>query len=487
MTTIVNGKYLIERRLGGGGMAEVFLARTVGAEGFSRQVAIKRVLPGFSDNPQFAQLFVAEAQLTSQLRHSNVVSVFDFDRDREGRLFLVMELVDGTDLDGLLETGPLPLSLVIFVAIEILRGLDYAHELPSGTGGMRGIIHRDISPHNVLLSWDGGVKLSDFGIAKARATTSATASMLIKGKPAFMSPEQARGWPLDGRSDLFSVGVMLFEMLCLKPLFAGNTTEETLARLLFDPIPMPRDLRPELPEDLSRVVVSLLDRDRDQRTPTASAAIAALVACADHPRDGREALVTTLSQRFSGRAPVRSRDVSHASPSDPTLIGCPAAPAAPGISARPARRTMTAPPTSVHLPVAGHGKRRRRWAILAGMLVFGGAVGMVALVKPRAGVSGMSAVPPGPPAPGVTSTIPRTAPPDPKPATGVTQLGTMPAAVAVPLDPKLATGSASPSTSSAPSVPSAATARERAPASRVSGRATEGAAPRPGGILEIHL
>jgi serine/threonine-protein kinase len=146
------------------------------------------------------------AELTSQLQHTNLVSVFDFDRDREGRLFLVMELVAGTDLDGLLETGPLPLSLVIFLAIEILRGLDYAHELPSVIGGMRGIVHRDISPHNVLLSWDGSVKLSDFGIAKARATTSATASLLIKGKPAFMSPEQARGYPLDGRSDLFSVG-----------------------------------------------------------------------------------------------------------------------------------------------------------------------------------------------------------------------------------------------------------------------------------------
>jgi len=192
VTTLVNGKYVIEGRLGGGGMAEVFLARTVGAEGFSRQVAIKRVLPGFSDNVQFAQLFIAEAQLTSQLQHTNLVSVFDFDRDREGRLFLVMELVAGTDLDGLLETGPLPLSLVIFLAIEILRGLDYAHELPSVIGGMRGIVHRDISPHNVLSSWDGSVKLSDFGIAKARATTSATASLLIKGKPAFMSPEQAR-------------------------------------------------------------------------------------------------------------------------------------------------------------------------------------------------------------------------------------------------------------------------------------------------------
>jgi len=474
VTASVNGKYLIERRLGGGGMAEVFLARTVGAEGFSRQVAIKRVLPGFSDNPQFAQLFIAEAQLTSQLQHANLVSVFDFDRDREGRLFLVMELVAGTDLDGLLETGPLPLSLVIFLAIEILRGLDYAHELPSGIGGMRGIVHRDISPHNVLLSWDGSVKLSDFGIAKARATTSATASVLIKGKPAFMSPEQARGFPLDGRSDLFSVGVMLFEMLCWKPLFAGSTTEETLARLLFDPIPTPRDLRPELPDDLSRVVGSLLQRDRDQRTPTANAAIAALVACADYPRNGRQELVTMLSQRFAGRAPVRARDVLHASPSDPTLIARPAVPAVPMIPARPARRTATATPSSALLPVPSRVSVHRRWwtaILLAGMLVLGGAAGVVALVRPRTGE-----VPPSPAIPGVLL--------EPKSATGVAGPGAMPAASVAPPAPALVSGDgARGSASSTSKAPSAATT----PASRVPGRSVESPAPRPGGILEIHL
>lgn len=481
MTTIVNGKYLIERRLGGGGMAEVFLARTVGAEGFSRQVAIKRVLPGFSDHPQFAQLFIAEAQLTSQLQHANLVSVFDFDRDREGRLFLVMELVAGTDLDGLIETGPLPLSLVIFVAIEILRGLDYAHELPSGTGGMRGIVHRDISPHNVLLSWDGSVKLSDFGIAKARATTSATASVLIKGKPAFMSPEQARGFPLDGRSDLFSVGVMLFEMLCWKPLFAGSTTEETLARLLFDPIPTPRDLRPELPEDLSRVVGSLLQRDRNQRMPTANAAIAALVACADYPRNGREELVTMLSQRFAGRAPVRARDVSHASPSDPTLIARPAVPAVPMIPARPARRTATATPSSALLPIPSRVSVRGRWlrAILAGLFVLGGAAAMVALVKLRSGEA-VPSVPLRSLAPGVL--------PKSKPVTGVTQPGSKPAAsVAQPEPPPVSGDGARGSASSTSKAPSAATAPERAPAARVPGRSAESPASRPGGILEIHL
>jgi serine/threonine-protein kinase len=168
--TALNGKYILDKRLGGGGMAEVFLARTVGAEGFSRRVAIKRVLPGYSENPQFAKMFVAEAQLSSRLQHPNVVSVADFDRDAEGRLFLVMELVEGVDLDGLNATGMLSFPLIIHVIGEVLRGLGYAHDLPPAGDGVRGLIHRDVSPHNVLLSWEGAVKVSDFGIAKARAS-----------------------------------------------------------------------------------------------------------------------------------------------------------------------------------------------------------------------------------------------------------------------------------------------------------------------------
>src|SRR3954454_24464159 len=132
------GKYRLDARLGGGGMAEVFLGSTVGAEGFSRKVAIKRVLPGYSDNEAFSQMFVAEAQITSQLVHPNIVSVLDFDRDPENRLFLVMELVEGKDLDALLSTGVLPFPVVIYVIAEVLRGLGHAHDLPVGNN-VRGI------------------------------------------------------------------------------------------------------------------------------------------------------------------------------------------------------------------------------------------------------------------------------------------------------------------------------------------------------------
>ncbi|MFN0250745.1 MAG: serine/threonine protein kinase [Kofleriaceae bacterium] len=319
----VLGKYQLDHRLGGGGMAEVFIAHTVGAEGFSRKVAIKRVLPGFSDNPAFAKMFVEEARISARLQHPNVVSVLDFDRDPEGRLFLVMEFIEGKDLDALVSTGLLPFPVAIFVTTEILRGLGYAHDLPitagqAGGDGMRGIIHRDVSPHNVLLSWEGALKVSDFGIAKARSASEATASEFIKGKPAYMSPEQANGERLDGRSDLFAVGVMLWEMLCGRRLFVGEDTRTTLAAVLFGTIPRPRSLRPDVPKDLEKVVMKLLERDLPSRYRTAELAIADLLECHDAPKSGREQLIRLMTERFPHDAPFRQ------SRSNPGLTPVPA-------------------------------------------------------------------------------------------------------------------------------------------------------------------
>lgn len=289
-------------------MAEVFIGSTIGAEGFSRKVAIKRVLPGYSDNAQFSQMFVGEAQISSRLSHPNIVSVLDFDRDAEGRLFLVMELVEGKDMDALAASGPIPLPVIIFLITEVLRGLGHAHDLPTDAG-MRGIVHRDVSPHNVLLSWDGAVKVSDFGIAKARNASEATASVFIKGKPAYMSPEQANGQPLDGRSDLFAVGIMLWEMLMNQRLFTGADMMSTLAAVLFGQIPRPRALRGDVPKDLERVVMKLLERDVGARYATAEQAIDDLLACEDAPKNGREQLMRVLAERFPNDAPVRGSGV----------------------------------------------------------------------------------------------------------------------------------------------------------------------------------
>jgi serine/threonine protein kinase len=292
-------RYQLGRKLGSGGMAEVFAGTVVGAEGFARQVAIKRVLAGFSEVPAFATMFVEEARIASRLNHPNVVSVLDFDRDPEGRLFLVMEYVEGVDLAALMAAGPLPLSVAIFVIKEVLSGLGYAHQPPSQSG-LRGVIHRDVSPHNVLLSWEGAVKVSDFGIAKALDASSATSTGTLKGKPAYMSPEQANGEPLDPRSDLFSVGILLWELLTGKSLFNG-TAKELVAQVLFKEIPRPSSLHPKIPADVDAVVMKLLQRHRPDRYRVAEEVIEDLSRCAAHPRNGRGELMKLLPTRFTAK------------------------------------------------------------------------------------------------------------------------------------------------------------------------------------------
>ncbi len=303
----VAGKYQLGSQLGAGGMAEVFLGSVVGAEGFSRQVAIKRVLPGYSQVPAFATMFVDEARIASQLSHPNIVTVLDFDRDPEGRLFLVMEYVDGKDLSALLVGGPLPPAIAAFVTTEVLRGLGCAHELPNPQSGMRGVIHRDVSPHNVLLSWEGAVKVSDFGIAKAFEGSGGVKTEQIKGKAAYMSPEQANGEKLDGRSDLFAVGIMLWEALTGHRLFAADSTKAELAKVFFAPIPLPSSVRSGIPRDLEAVAMKLLARDLAARYASAEHAISDLARCADHPRDGRGDLVRLLQGRFPIEVRARSR------------------------------------------------------------------------------------------------------------------------------------------------------------------------------------
>lgn len=307
----IKGKYLLERPLGRGGMAEVFLGRTLGAAGFSHPVAIKRILAACSADERFQAMFIAEARLSARLSHGNVVSVLDFDVDEAGRMYMVMEYVDGIDLDGLLGTGLLPLPVALFVAKEILRGLGHAHDLPVSDDGVRGLVHRDVSPQNVLIAWDGSVKVSDFGIAKARAATHASASLLLKGKAAYMSPEQANGAVLDGRSDLFAVGVILWEMLCGASLFGRDSLPATLKAMLFDPIPTLWSRRPDVPGDVERVTMQLLARSPEDRYRNADAAIAALGACAAFPRDafphdGPALLSGVLLERLPERARRRS-------------------------------------------------------------------------------------------------------------------------------------------------------------------------------------
>ncbi len=388
------GKYVLGAPLGVGGMAEVFRAHTLGAEGFQRAVAIKRILPDASKNPAFGEMFIAEAKLSSRMQHPNIVSVLDFDRDHEGRLYLVMELVEGRDLDGLIESGRLPYSTIIYTITEALRGLGYAHDLPAGADGVRGLVHRDISPHNVLISWNGAVKVSDFGIAKARAATAASASITIKGKPAYMSPEQINGSPLDGRSDLFAVGVMLWQMMTGQYLFAAGTTTETLARVLFAPVPSPRTVVADIPPDLEAVTMRLLARDPAHRYPTADDAIDDLLRCQQAPRDGRRELEQLLVARFPQKAPVRTGQRSRpVMPETPGALpqGTPQASPVPPYGTVPmgamGAETRTAPATPGAMAAAPQPTSRRGGLIVASAI--GAAViAVVAIVVATSGGGG---------------------------------------------------------------------------------------------------
>jgi pimeloyl-ACP methyl ester carboxylesterase len=299
------GRYVLEERLGVGGMAEVYRARAGGAFGFELPVAIKWIKPGIGERREVIAMFVSEARISTRLRHPNIVAVTDFARDDRGRLYLVMELVDGVDLATLAATGPLPAAAIIHVATELARGLGFAHELPDAGDGVRGVIHRDVSPQNTLLSWHGAVKVSDFGIAKLRAATMASATAHLTGKPAYMSPEQARGLPLDGRSDLFAVGVMMWELACGRRLFGGaGGPRESLARLLYAPIADPRRARPELADDLAAVIMRCLSRPAAGRPARARELIALLRECRDAPADGAATLAAVLAERCSEHAPA---------------------------------------------------------------------------------------------------------------------------------------------------------------------------------------
>jgi serine/threonine-protein kinase len=263
--------------LGIGGMAETFLAVQRGAAGFEQRVCMKFILPGYRGNADFKRLFLREASIAASLRHSNIVGVIDVDASVG---YMVLELVDGVDLRTLLNASPgrrLTPELAVLVSVELCKALAYAHGR-TRRGQPDGIVHRDVSPSNVLISYSGEVKLTDFGVARAMSADVEPLSTTVKGKLCYMSPEQARGQLLDGRSDLFAVGVMLYEVLCGKRPFDGNSDAETLLRVTsgqFTPI---RQVAPEVPPGIAQIVERLIHRDREQRFTSADDCIDALAA-----------------------------------------------------------------------------------------------------------------------------------------------------------------------------------------------------------------
>ena len=271
------GKYELVSKLAAGGMAITYRARMKGAAGVTKPVVIKQILPHFADDPEFVEMFVSEARVAAGLTHSNIAQVFDFG-EIDGQYFLAMEFVHGQTLSKLLRRAQkaglpgLPMPLALFVATQICDGLDYAHRHIGEDGQPMGLVHRDVSPDNVLISYEGQVKVIDFGIAKATSVVEArTSPGTLKGKYPYFSTEQARGeQDLDARSDIFAVGVVLYEMLCGRRPYEGELAV-VLPRILDGDYPPPSSLNPAITPELEAVMATAMALERGQRYPTAQA------------------------------------------------------------------------------------------------------------------------------------------------------------------------------------------------------------------------
>ncbi len=266
------GKYQLARKLANGGMAEVFLAKAEGPMGFEKTLVLKRILPHLAEDPQFVGMFLSEARLAAQLNHPNIVQIFDFGQS-DGSYYLAMEYIDGMDLRTLSTLARdagvlLPPAVCAKIVSSACEGLAFAHDfVDPATGQPMNLIHRDISPDNILLSRQGGVKVVDFGIAKASKQGHKTQTGLVKGKIAYMPIEQLQAQPLDRRVDVYALGIVLYELLTGHRPFEASTDVSILQAVLFEPLIPAASRRPDLPEALTQILDKAISKVREQRYP----------------------------------------------------------------------------------------------------------------------------------------------------------------------------------------------------------------------------
>nr|WP_281404443.1 serine/threonine-protein kinase [Pyxidicoccus fallax] len=263
------GKYEVVTQLSVGGMAELFLGFTSGPGGFRKYVVIKRILPDVRDNEQFERMFLDEARITAAFNHPNIAQVFDLGQEDDG-LYLAMEFIAGQNLNQITSAclrrkQQIPIGFTLSVARDVCMALHYAHTFTAPSGEPSPVIHRDVAQKNIMVTYDGVVKLLDFGIAKAKGSLERTSAGTVKGTTGYMSPEQVRGDKLDGRSDLFSVGVMMHELITGARLFAGKDERDEMVKILEAPVPWPSHVAPHVPEGVSKVVMQALERSREKR------------------------------------------------------------------------------------------------------------------------------------------------------------------------------------------------------------------------------
>jgi serine/threonine protein kinase/Tfp pilus assembly protein PilF len=276
------GKYLILDKIATGGMAEMYLAKMTSVEGFEKLVAIKKILPNLTQDKNLVKMFIDEAKLAAMLFHQNIVQIYDLG-SMEGAYFIAMEYIHGKDLRVLTRKArernqPLPLEYALYVTCRICSGLDYSHNLKDFQGNPLELIHRDISPQNILVTYQGEVKIVDFGIAKAAKKSSDTKEGLIKGKVSYMSPEQAAAKPIDNRSDIFSTGILLYEMVTGKRMFEGSDLQvlERVRKADFEPA---ENLVPDLTGEVSQILDRALAKGVTRRYKSCGKMLADLEAC----------------------------------------------------------------------------------------------------------------------------------------------------------------------------------------------------------------
>jgi serine/threonine protein kinase len=303
------GKYDLVHHLASGGMASVYLARISGLGGFERHLVLKTLKPEVADNDAFVAMFLDEARLVATLHHQHIAQVYDVGRADDGRYFLAMEYIHGETVKNVVETAVarairLPLEFGMTIACAAASGLHHAHERHGSDGVSLGIVHRDVTPSNVIVSYDGSIKLIDFGIAKAALRTTRTQTGFIKGKAGYMAPEQALGYPVDRRSDVFALGVLVYELTTQTRAFRAPSQFETVYRSVHGDLVPPTHVVPGFPPDLEHVIMTALETDPDDRYRDAAEMRRELERVAD--RLGLvlgDASVTRVLDQLYGRRP----------------------------------------------------------------------------------------------------------------------------------------------------------------------------------------
>lgn len=267
------GKYTLLNRIAVGGMAEIFLARQEGLEGFEKTICIKRIRPHLSSQPNFVRMFLNEAKLAAQLNHPNIVQIYDLGRINDS-YFIAMEYISGRDMSRIIPKAekagiPFPMIYALRIASNVCEGLYYAHTKTDAYGNALHVVHRDITPENILVGFNGTVKIVDFGIAKANTQIEQTRAGEIKGKLSYMSPEQAMGAQLDARSDIFALGSVVYEWITGYKLFTGENEMAILKSIIDGKIYPPSYFKEDVPEAVERILMKALEKDREKRYQSA--------------------------------------------------------------------------------------------------------------------------------------------------------------------------------------------------------------------------